>query len=71
LAIAADAKQEAQHMSKNDGLRSSDYWQERGEEARVRAEEMGDAEARTTMLSIAYLYDLMAERAAQKEASES
>ena len=70
MAIAADAKQEAQHMSTNDGLRSSEYWQERGEEARARAEEMGDAEARTTMLSIAYLYDLMAERAARKEATE-
>jgi hypothetical protein len=71
LAIAGDAKQEAQHMSKNDGLRSSEYWQERGEEARARAEEMSDAEARATMLSIAYLYDLMAERAAKKEATES
>ena len=58
-------------MNKNDGLRSSEYWQERGEEARARAEEMSDAEARATMLSIAYLYDLMAERAAKKEASES
>jgi len=70
LAIAADAKREAQHMSKNDGLRSSEYWQERGEEARARAEETSDAEARATMLSIAYLYDLMAERAARKEATE-
>src|SRR5258708_6158528 len=34
-------------MSKNDGLRSSEYWQERGEEARARAEEIGDAAART------------------------
>ena len=54
-------------MSKNDGLRHSEYWQERAEEAR----EMGDEEARATMLNIAYLYDLMAERAAKNEATES
>jgi hypothetical protein len=57
-------------MSKGDGLRSSDYWQERAEEARARAEEMSDAEARATMLNIAYLYGLMADRAARKEATE-
>jgi pyruvate-formate lyase len=58
-------------MIKNDGLRSSDYWQERAEEARARAEEMSDAEARATMLNIAYLYGLMAERAAKNEAAKS
>ena len=57
-------------MDKNDGLRHSEYWQERAEEARARAEEMGDPEAKATMLNIAYLYDLMAERAARKEATE-
>jgi hypothetical protein len=44
-------------MDKNDGLRHSEYWQERAEEARARAEEMGDPEAKATMLNIAYLYD--------------
>ena len=32
---------------------------------------MSDEEARATMLNIAYLYDLMAERAAKNEATES
>jgi pyruvate-formate lyase len=58
-------------MSKNDGLRHSEYWQERAEEARARADEMSDEKARATMLNIAYLYDLMAERAAKNEATES
>jgi hypothetical protein len=57
-------------MSKSDGLRSSEYWQERAEEARARADEMSDAEARATMLNIAYLYGLMADRAARKETTE-
>ena len=58
-------------MSKNDGLRSSEYWQERGEEARARAEEMSDEEARATMLNIAYLYDRWPNAPPKKEASES
>jgi len=54
-------------LSINDGLRSSEYWQERAEEARARADEMRDSEARTMMLSIAQMYELMAVRAAQRE----
>jgi hypothetical protein len=54
-------------LSISDGLRSSEYWQERAEEARARADEMRDQEARAMMLSIAHMYDLMAARAAQRE----
>ena len=32
-------------MIKNDGLRTSDYWRERAEEARTRAEGLRDASA--------------------------
>ncbi len=55
------------HMSKSDGLRSSDYWRERAEEARARAEGMHDAGAKETLLRIARTYDAMAQRAAGRE----
>ena len=51
-------------MSDNKGLRSSEYWQERGEKARARAEELDDPKAKATMLNIAYRYDLMADTSA-------
>jgi hypothetical protein len=53
--------------SKDDGLRTSRYWRERAEEARVRASEMHNHDAELAMLSIAATYDRMAERAAQRE----
>jgi hypothetical protein len=59
-----------QHMSKSDGLRSSDYCRERAEEARARAEGMHDDAAKETMLQIARTYDAMAKQAAAKEATQ-
>jgi hypothetical protein len=47
----------------DDGLRSAEYWEERAEEARVRASEMRDSAARDLMLGIAKTYDAMADRA--------
>jgi hypothetical protein len=35
------------------------------------ADEIGEAEAKATMLQIAYLHDLMAQRAAKMEAMQS
>jgi hypothetical protein len=55
-------------MSKDHGLRNSQYWLERAEEARARAEEMLDEEAQTLMLSIAQMYDRLAARASEREA---
>jgi len=54
-------------VTHNDGLRNSEYWQERAEEARARADEMRDAEARVLMRNIARMYDSLAARAAQRE----
>jgi hypothetical protein len=54
---------------KDDGLRTSRYWRERAEEARVRASEMHNPDAELAMLSIASTYDRMAERAAKREAA--
>ena len=59
-----------QHMSKSDGLRSSDYCRERAEEARARAEGIHDDAVRETMLQIARTYDAMAKRAAAREATQ-
>ena len=58
------------HMSKSDGLWSSDYWRERAEEARTRAEGMHDAGAKETLLRIARTYDAMAQRAARRESPQ-
>jgi hypothetical protein len=49
--------------------RTSDYWRERAEEARTKADQMRDATAKTIMLEIAQKYEAMAERAARREAS--
>jgi len=45
-------------------------WRERAEEARARAEEMHDSQARMTMLNIAAMYERMADRAANREGAE-
>ena len=52
----------------DDGLRGSQYWRERAEEARARAGEMRSADAESAMLDIAAMYERMADRAAEREA---
>ena len=52
---------------KGEGLRNSQYWRERAEEARARAGEMQDRDAATMLRNIARMYDEMAERAAKRE----
>ena len=54
--------------SRDDELRSSQYWRKRAEEARVRAGEMRSADAESAMLDIAAMYERMADRAADREA---
>jgi hypothetical protein len=53
-------------MPDDDGLWTSEYWRDRAEEARARAGEMRDPEAKTTMLRIAEMYDSLAERVARR-----
>jgi hypothetical protein len=55
-------------MSGVAGLRSADYWRDRAMEARAKADQMHDRDARNTMLGIAHSYDLMAMRAADRDA---
>jgi len=57
-------------MSADGLLHGSKYWHERAEEARTRAEEMHDSQAKLTMLNIAAMYERMADRAANREGAE-
>ena len=54
-------------MSGIQGMRSADYWHSRAAEARAKADQMHDRDARNTMLGIAHSYDLMAMRAAARD----
>jgi hypothetical protein len=54
---------------KDDGLRSSRYWQDRADEARAKAAEMRSSSAQSVMLEIAAKYERMADRAALREAT--
>jgi hypothetical protein len=47
---------------------SSAYWLDKAEEARTRGEGMRDAVAAQTLLRVAQFYELMARRAAEREA---
>lgn len=49
-----------------DGLRTPAYWLDRAEEARARADEMRDEEARLAMENIALMYEALGERAARR-----
>ena len=53
----------------NDGLRTSAYWKDRADEARAMADGMRDVTAKALMEDIAHKYELLAERAAQREGS--
>ena len=58
-------------MNKGDsGLHGAKYWRDKAEEARAMAGEMRDPVAKALMTDIARKYDLMAERAAMREARE-
>ena len=48
-------------------MRSADYWHARAAEARAKADQMRDRDARNTMLGIAHSYDLMAMRASARD----
>jgi hypothetical protein len=50
------------------GLQSAAYWRHRAEEARAKADQMQDQDAKSTMLGIAHSYDLQALRAHAREA---
>jgi hypothetical protein len=57
-----------EHMGdKGAGLRTSQYWRQRAEEARARAREMRDKEAEVMMRAVAAMYEEMADRAAKPE----
>jgi len=47
---------------------SSSYWLEKAEEARTRGEGMRDEVAAQTLRRVAHFYELMARRAAEREA---
>ena len=49
-------------MKKDKGLWTSKYWRDRGEEARTRASEMKDADAKATMERVAAMYERLAQR---------
>jgi hypothetical protein len=55
-------------MPNDNAPRSSTYWLDKAEEARTRSEGMRDPTAAQTLLRVAQFYDLMARRAAQREA---
>ena len=48
-------------------LPRSSYWRQRAKEARTRAEDFGDSEAKATLLNVAAMYDAMADRAKERE----
>jgi len=50
--------------------RSADYWLGRAEEARTMADDMGDPQARASMLLIATQYEFLAERTRKLEDEE-
>ena len=51
-----------------DGQLTAKYWEDRAEEARMRANQMHDLDAHKTMLGIAQVYERMSARAAAREA---
>ena len=53
-----------------DGLRTPSYWFDRAEEARARAGEMRDEEARLAMENIAQTYEALGHRAARRQHSD-
>ena len=56
--------------NKNETEPKSDYWRERAEEARTRADHMISEHGKRWMLEIANLYDKLARDAAKREAED-
>jgi len=50
-------------MATSPEFMTAEYWRERAEEARTKAEQMFDPEAKATLLQIALSYDKLADRA--------
>ena len=50
-------------MDRRSFLNDPGHWRERAEEARTRADQIGDPKSKNAMLRIAYNYELLAERA--------
>jgi hypothetical protein len=48
-------------------LPRSTYWRQRAEEARTRADDFHDPEAKGTLLNVAAMYDAMGDRAEERE----
>jgi hypothetical protein len=55
----------------NQGLRTPEYWRDRAEEARAKADEMRDPAARETMLDVAKSYERMAKLASRRSSDLS
>ncbi len=53
-------------VTNRDGLRTPEYWRRRAEEARKRAAEMHDEEAKLTMENIAVMYEALGGRSARR-----
>jgi hypothetical protein len=51
-------------------MANTQHWRDRAEEARTKAKQMNDAEARWQMLEIAAAYDRLAERAEERLPTE-
>ena len=50
-------------MDRRSFLNDPRHWRERAEEARTRADQIGDPKSKNAMLRIAHDYELLAERA--------
>lgn len=50
-----------------DGLRTSDYWKEKADQARALADDVSDRSAKAAMENIALMYESMAQRAETRE----
>jgi len=48
-------------------LPRANYWRQRAEEARTRADGLRDPEAKAAMVNVADMYDAMANRAEERE----
>jgi hypothetical protein len=57
-------------MRRRDGLRTAQYWRDRAEEARARAEELRDHDAEAAMQEVSRMYDRLADLSAKRKAKK-